>query len=130
MGIEIETKTKFTLKSRLQSFVYAIKGIVFAFKHERSIWLQSVGAIGTITAGFLFKISQIEWIAVVLCVGIVIACEIINTAIETIVDFISPEYHKKAGIIKDLAAGAVLTTAITSAVVAAIIFIPKIIALF
>ena len=128
--MEIETKTKLTAKSRIQSFRYAIKGIIHAFKHERNIWIQSICAVVAVGAGFVFKIHSIEWIAIVFCIGLVFACEIINTAIENIVDFISPEYHKKAGLIKDLAAGAVLIVAIMSAVVAAIIFIPKLILLF
>lgn len=128
--MEIETKNKFTIKSRVQSFTYAIKGIIHAFKHERSIWLQSICAVVTIIAGFVFNISRIEWLAVIVCIGIVFASETMNTAIETIVDFISPEYDKKAGLIKDLAAGAVLITAIMSAVVALVIFTPKIVALF
>jgi len=114
-------------KSRIQSFKYAIKGIIYAFKHEKNIWIQSVCAVAVIVAGFVFKISIIEWIAIVLCIGIVLTCEIMNTTIEVIVDFISPKYHQKAGLIKDLAAGAVLVVAIMSVLVAAIIFIPKLI---
>ena len=124
--MDIETKNKLTIKSRIQSFTYAIKGIICVFKNERNIWLQSICACIAIAAGFIFKISNIEWVIIILCIGIVFACETINTAIEAIVDFISPEYHKKAGLIKDLAAGAVLITAIMSAVIALIIFVPKI----
>ena len=121
----METKSK----SRIQSFKNAIKGIVHAFKHEKNIWIQSICAVAVIVVGVVFKTSTMEWIAIVGCIGIVFACEIMNTAIENMVDFISPEYHKKAGRIKDLAAGAVLVVAIMSAVVAAIIFIPKLIIL-
>ena len=85
-------------KSRIQSFKYAIKGIIYAFKHEKNIWIQSVCAVAVIVAGFIFKISIIEWIAIVLCIGIVLTCEIMNTTIEVIVDFISPKYHQKAEI--------------------------------
>ena len=123
-------KTKFTMKNRIKSFKYAIKGIFHAFKYEKNIWIESVCAVAIIIAGFVFKINTIEWIAIVFCIGIVFACEIINTAIEAIVNFISPEYHKKAGLIKDLAAGAVLIVAIMSVVIAAIIFVPKLILLF
>ena len=127
--MEMESK-KFTVKSRIRSFKYAINGIAHTFKHEKNIWIQSACAIAIIIVGFIFKINRIEWIAIVFCIGVVLACEIINTAIESIVDFISPEYHKKAGLIKDLAAGAVLIVSIMSVVVAAIIFIPKLILLF
>ena len=124
--MKLENK-KFTVKSRINSFVYAINGIIHTFRQEKNILIQSIFAVASIIAGIIFKISPMEWIAIVLCIGMVFACEIINTAIETIVDFISPEHHKKAGLIKDLAAGAVLVMSIASAIVAAIIFIPKLI---
>ena len=123
----METNTKFTARNRMQSFKYAFKGIFHAFKHEKNIWIQSACAVTIIIVGIIFKISIMEWVAIVVCIGMVFACEIMNTAIEAIVDFISPEYHKKAGLIKDLAAGAVLVASIMSAIVAVIIFIPKLI---
>ena len=88
------------------------------------------GAILAILFGFYFKISPIEWCIIVLCIGMVVAAEAMNTAIEYIVDMVSPEYHELAGKAKDVAAGAVLLIAISAALVAAIIFLPKIWAFF
>ena len=78
-------------------------------------------------AGFAFRISGGEWIAVVLCMGWVIALELLNSAIENIADFVSPEKHETIKKIKDLAAGAVLVGAIASAIVGMIVFLPKVI---
>lgn len=123
----MDNKNKSALNKRIKSFGYAFKGIGLAFKFGWNIVIQLLCAIAVVIAGFIFNISVYEWLAVVFCIGLVIAFEIINTAIEKIVDFISPGYHKQAGIIKDLAAGAVLVTAILSVVIAGIIFVPKLI---
>ncbi len=65
-----------------------------------------------------------EWVAIILCIGMVLATELINTAIERLVDLISPDRNPIAGQIKDIAAGAVLICAIAAAIVGLIIFIP------
>jgi len=70
-----------------------------------------------------------EWAILILCCGVVIAAEMFNTAFEALVDMISPEWNSKAGLVKDISAGAVLILAITSVVIGLIIFLPKIIAL-
>ncbi len=110
----------------LNTFTYALNGIAKAFATQRNMQIHLVALILVICAGFYFDISSYEWIAIVLCSGLVFCAEIMNTAIEEIVNFISPEKHPKAGLIKDLAAGAVLIMAIAAVVVAAIIFVPKI----
>ena len=82
-----------------------------------------------IVSGIVFKITTTEWLFVVLAIGIVLTAELLNTAIEMIVDFIAPDFHRKAGKIKDIAAGAVLMAALTSAIIGAIIFTPYILKL-
>ena len=79
-----------------------------------------------IIAGTLLKISKIEWIICVILFALVISAELINTAIETIVDMITMEKNEKAKIAKDVAAGAVLVLAIGSAIIGLVIFVPKI----
>lgn len=79
-----------------------------------------------IISGFIFKISITEWIICIVLFGLVITAELINTAIETTVDIVMPEKNEKAKLAKDLAAGAVLVSAITSAIIGIIIFLPKI----
>ncbi|MBC7653927.1 MAG: diacylglycerol kinase family protein, partial [Oligoflexus sp.] len=74
-------------------------------------------------------ISAIEWLAVILVIGLVFITEIINTSIENIADFISPERHPKIKVIKDLAAAAVILSAIVSVIIGLLIFLPKLLAL-
>lgn len=79
-----------------------------------------------IISGFIFKISITEWIICIVLFGLVITAELINTAIETTVDIVMPEKNEKAKLAKDIAAGAVLVSAIASAIIGIIIFLPKI----
>jgi diacylglycerol kinase len=88
-----------------------------------------VATVLVVIAGLLLKLQSWEWIVIVLAAGFVWVTEILNTCIERIMDFISTERHPKIGIIKDLAAAAVLMAALTAVVAGAIVFIPKIIAL-
>ena len=106
----------------------AIKGVYFASK-ERNFSIDIVFAIITTVLGFICQISAVEWMVVIVCFGLVLGGETLNTALEAIVDMVSPEYHKLAGMAKDCAAGAVLLFAIASFVVGCIIFIPKLLAL-
>ena len=85
-----------------------------------------MAAVLVVTAGWYFEISKGEWLAIVICIGLVMVTELINTAIEILVDCVSPEFNVKAGLVKDIAAGAVLVAALVALLVAFIIFVPKI----
>lgn len=117
----------FSIKKRLKSFVYAWKGIKGFIRAEHNVWIHLTIAMLTVIAGVVFEIQKMEWIAVILCIGIVIAAEAINTAIERLVNLVSPEWQQLAGEVKDIAAGAVLICAIAAAIVGLTIFIPYII---
>lgn len=117
----------FRISDRFKSFKYAWKGIISLFRSEHNAYIHLAAVILVTVAGFYFDITKNEWIAVVLCFGIVLAAEAFNTAIEQIVDYISLQRHPIAGKIKDLAAGGVLLCAVAAAVVGLIIFIPYII---
>lgn len=78
-------------------------------------------------AGWYFQLSGNEWLWIVLAIGLVLVAELLNTAIELLVDLVSPEFNVKAGKVKDVAAGAVIVAAFISVIIAAIIFIPKLI---
>lgn len=80
--------------------------------------------MAVIIAGIVLGITRTEWIMVVMCIGTVIAAELFNTAIEKLVDLVSPERHPVAGRVKDIAAGAVLICAVAAAIIGLIIFIP------
>ena len=120
---------KFSIKKRLQSFKHAFNGLRILLREEHNSWIHLFATVFVLVAGFTLKISAGEWIAVIFCIGIVFALELVNTAIENMADFVSKEYHISIKKIKDLTAGAVLAGAIVTAVIGLIIFAPKIIKL-
>ncbi|MCF6341707.1 MAG: diacylglycerol kinase family protein [Bacteroidales bacterium] len=117
----------FCLKDRARSFAFAFRGIGFVVKTQHNIWIHCVLGILAIVFGLWLRINPAEWIAVIFAIGFVLVSETLNTAIELIVDLVSPEQNPKAGLIKDVAAGAVLLSAITAAIIGLLIFVPKII---
>lgn len=114
------------MKKFINGFKYAFQGILDGLKSERNLKIHFIAMILVIIFGFIFKISKIEWMICIILFGIVIAGELFNTAIETVVDMVSPEKNDKAKKAKDVSAGAVLVLAISSAIIGLIIFIPKI----
>ena len=120
----------YSFKKQLKSFTFAWKGILTCAGHEQNITFHLIAAIIVLAAGFCFGISRTEWMVVMLCIGTVIAAELFNSAIERLVDMVSPEWKKTAGEVKDIAAGAVLLTAIAAAIVGIIVFLPYVITLF
>lgn len=121
---------KVKTKKLINSFKYAGEGIVSSFKTERNMKIHIFIMLVVILAGILLKLSAIEWIICVLLFAIVISAELFNTAIETIVDMVSPEKNEKAKLAKDVSAGAVLVVAIGAAMVGLVIFVPKVVELF
>lgn len=119
----------FSIKKRIKSFSYAFAGLKVLFKEEHNSWIHAVAAVCAITAGFLLDISAIEWIAIIIVIGMVISAEIVNSSLERTADFIKAERDDRKRDIKDLGAAAVLVCAITAAIVGTIIFLPKMIAL-
>ena len=117
--MKMRTKTK----KLINSFKYAITGIITSFKKERNMKIHVVIMIAVIIAGIIFKISLFKWIICIILFGIVIAGELFNTAIETVVNMITTEKNEKAKIAKDVSAGAVLVLAIASAIIGVLIFL-------
>ena len=113
-------------KKIINSFKYAFQGIITSFKTERNMKMHILIMLLVILAGIILKISKSEWIVCIILFGLVITAELFNTAIETTIDMITTEKNEKAKIAKDVAAGAVLVTAIASAIIGLMIFIPKI----
>lgn len=113
------------MKKQIESFLYAFNGIRCAFKSEAHLKFHCCIALLVIVCGFLFQISIMEWIACLLCIGSVISAELINTAIEAVTDLATKESHPLAKKAKDVAAGAVLVSAITAATIGLLIFVPK-----
>ena len=117
------------LKSFLKSFVYAFEGIL-ASAHGRNFKVQCAFALLAIVLGIGFGIDAGAWLAIFVCIGCVLGGECFNTALESIVDLASPEYHDLAKRAKDCAAGAVLVMSFASVAVAAVVFVPKFVGLF
>lgn len=114
------------LLKRIKSFGFAFKGIKTAFKKGYNLHIQIFAAVIATLLGFVLNITITEWVVIILCIGLVLSAEIFNSAIEQLTDLVSPERNEKAGKVKDLAAGAVLVSAIASAIIGLIIFLPKI----
>jgi len=109
-----------------KSFGYALKGMLIAIREEQNMRIHLVAIAVVTIAGIYLGLNAIEWAIIGLTIGLVISLEMVNSAIESIVDHLSPEFHKEAGKIKDLAAGAVLVAAIVATVIAVYIFGNKI----
>lgn len=120
---------KFSLKKRIQSFYYAFSGFKTAVKTQHNLQIHLLAVVIVLILGFLLKINITEWLILLIIFSLVISSEIINSSIELLTDFISPEYNLKAGKVKDMAAAAVLINAIAALIIGIIIFAPKIIQL-
>ena len=104
------------------SFFFASKGIYTAFREQLNLTIHVLAATLVVAAGVYFNITLVEWLTVLFAVTFVLATELFNTAIEYLVDLVSPDYHPLAGKVKDVAAGAVLVAAISASIVGVVIF--------
>lgn len=120
------SQDKKTLYRFFKSFSYAWQGVLYGAKKEANFKFHLAAAIIVCIAAFYFSISQIEWLFVLMAIAGMLVLELINTAIEKVVDLVTGEYHPLAKKAKDLAAGAVLVYAIFSAIIGFVIFLPKI----
>ncbi|HEY3406155.1 MAG TPA: diacylglycerol kinase family protein [Ohtaekwangia sp.] len=110
------------MKSFLRSFQYAWNGLRQALREERNLRVQLSVAIAVIVAGFYFRITNAEWCILLICIGLVLGFELLNSALENLVDLVQPERHPLAGKVKDMGAAAVLTVSFASLVAGVIIF--------
>ncbi len=113
------------VKKRLKSFIYAWKGVILLFQSQPNAQIHLAIMLTVVVAGFFFQLQPSEWIYLLLTFSTVLAAEGFNTALEYLTDLASPDYHELAGKAKDVAAGAVLITAIFAALTGLIIFVPK-----
>lgn len=128
----MDSKDKNTKKNKffISSVEFAIQGIKTVFKEERNMRKHTFFGVLAILAGFVFQLDLREWLWLLLAVFLVIVVEIMNTAFENVVDMVTDyHFHPIGKRIKDMAAGAVLITAGFAALIGAIIFLPKIIAI-
>ena len=111
------------IHQEIRSFGYAIKGFVVSVRRDRHFRFHVLAAIAVVITGAVCKVSKMEWIILTLCIALVFAAELLNSAIESLTDMVSPEWNVHAGRVKDISAAAVLVCSIASAVVALLIFI-------
>lgn len=124
-----ESKRLRAAYSLASAFANATAGFVYVLASQRNMKIHVTIGVLAIALGFLFSISALEWLAIVICIGAVIALECVNTAIESVVDLVSPDYHELAKRAKDCAAAAVFVAAIGAVAVEAIVLVPRIVAL-
>jgi diacylglycerol kinase len=119
---QLDTKEEFSLIKRAKSFSHAGRGILVFIKTTHNAWIHIFVLILAIGFGFYFDITLNEWMMLVLAGGFVLVAEAFNTAFEIDINLTSPEYHPYARDIKDVAAGAVLISAITAGIIGIFIF--------
>lgn len=113
-----------------KSFKHAFKGIFHTLVNEPNFRIQAIIVIISIYLGFSYKISTTEWGLLIISMGSLLSAEMLNTLVEEFIDALIKEYHEGARIIKDVSAGFVLMTAITSLIILMLIFWPRISHLF
>ena len=108
-----------------QSLAFALAGVRHAIRSQRNLRIHITIAVAVVIAGFALGISRTDWAVVATLIALVIGLELLNTAIEALVDLASPEPHSLAKVAKDTAAGAILVAALGSAAAGLIIFLPR-----
>ena len=122
MSETTDSKKEFSVIRRARSFKHASRGIAVFIKTTHNAWIHIFILIVAIIFGFYIGISETEWMSLVFAAGLVLTAEAFNSAIEIDIDLTSPEYHPYARDTKDIAAGAVLISAITAIIIGILIF--------
>ena len=112
------------LHDRLRSFRYALRGLSQVLRKEINFRIHLAAAITAIALGVYFNISRNDWLVIILCIGLVMALEVVNSAVERLVDLVSPQKNEQAKRIKDMAAGAVLIAALCALIAGTFVFLP------
>ena len=115
--------------NRIQSFQYAFAGIWHTLKTQRNAQIHVIIALVIFVLGLALNITLTEWAIIALTIGFVISVEMLNTATESAMDYVNADFHPHIKVVKDVAAGAVLVSAITAVVIGLLIFGPRLIAL-
>lgn len=116
-------------KKRRIGFSFAWNGLIEMAKTERNFQIHLIFAFLVILAGLFFHLTRMEWGMIVFVIGFVFVAEMTNSAIEKTIDYLKPDIHPAAKVIKDIAAGGVLVASIIAVIIGLIIFIPKFYAL-
>ncbi len=126
---EATFKPKEKEKPLLKTLSYGFNGILYTLKHERNMVIHFLVMILVIIAGIVFKITFVEWGVCFVLFALVLSLELMNTALENVVDLVTEEKKAKAKVAKDAAAGAVLVAAIFAVIIGISIFLPRLLEL-
>jgi len=121
-----DARAPFSLAARARSFVYAWRGLAYLVATQHNAWIHLAATIAAIAAGVVFDLSRWEWAWLILAIGLVLAAEAMNSAVEALADVVSPELNVGVGRAKDLAAAAVLILAIVAALIGALVLLPHV----
>lgn len=131
MNMELKDRHKKRGINRFfKSFGYSFEGLKYAYINEQSMTIHMFTSVIVVLMGFLFKITTTEWILAFVVIGVVMGTELLNTAIEAVVDLVSPEKHYLAKIAKDTASAAVFVYSMIALVTGLMVFMPYIINIF
>src|SRR4051812_9749939 len=114
------------VKRQLNSYRYASKGVSYALRTQVNIWMQLAATLAVMLLAWWLDFTLEQYLIVLLTIGFVITTELLNTAIEELTDLVSPQMQPKAGVVKDVAAGAVLVSATVAVVIGVVLFVPAI----
>jgi diacylglycerol kinase (ATP) len=114
----------FRLSARIASVRHACAGLAAMVRHEHNSWIHLAATIGVLGLGFAVRLTGGEWISILVAIVLVWMAEAFNTAFELLCDVVSPEFHPAVRTAKDVAAGAVLASAIGAAAIGALVFLP------
>ena len=128
--IGVTESRPFEFTGRIRSFKFAIIGLIRMIRCQHNAWIHAAATVVAIALGILFQLSGSEWCWIVLAIAIVWTAEALNTAFEFLADAASPNFHPIVKDAKDVAAGAVLITAIAAVIIGAIVFWPHAMASF
>ena len=112
------------IKRTLRTFKYSLAGLMYAYKNEQSMWIHAIGSLFTITLGFIYHLKLAEWAIIFIALGVILASELINTAIEAAVDLCTLEIHPLAKIAKDCGSAATFVLTLVSIVICLFVFVP------
>ena len=123
-GQQSASRGAFSFRLRAKSFSYALRGIGYVCRHEHNVWIHLSAAIAVIALGLIMRIEAPDWRWIILSIAIVLFAETVNTAIEALCDALHPHHDPAIGLVKDIAAGAVLIGASSAALVGILTFAP------
>ena len=112
------------MKRFLNSFIHAAHGIRLAYRGQRNIWVMSAAGMTALLLGLVLRLDMVSLAVLTILIALILSLELINTALERLIDVLHPHWDRRIGAVKDLLSGAVLLASILALVVGGLIFIP------